>query len=49
MKARVTDAGIVSAHALPYTEAEPISCHLNREGAQFCNQKSCVNQTTEEA
>jgi len=49
MKARVTDAGIVSAPALPYTEPERVSCHLNREGAHFCKQKFCVNQTTEEA
>jgi hypothetical protein len=47
MKARVTDAGIVSAPALPYTEPERISCHLNSEGAHFCRQKPCVNQTEE--
>jgi hypothetical protein len=48
MKARVTDAGIVSLPTLPYTEPEPVSCYLNREGAHFCNQKSCVNQATKE-
>jgi hypothetical protein len=48
MRAVVTDAGIVSAPALPYTEPERVSCSLNGEGAHFCNQKSCVNQATEE-
>jgi hypothetical protein len=48
MKAKVTDAGIVSARALPYTEPERISNRLNREGTHFCKLKSCVNQTTEE-
>jgi hypothetical protein len=48
MKASVTDAGIVSVPALPYTEPERISCHFNREDAHFCRRKSCVNQATEE-
>ncbi len=48
MKATVTGAGIVSASPLPYTERERILWHLNREGAHFCKQKPCMNQTEED-
>jgi hypothetical protein len=48
MKPKTTDGGIVSAHALPYTERERISCHFNREGAHLCLQKLCVNQAEED-
>ncbi len=48
MKATVTDAGIVSALALPYTEREQILWHLNHEGTHFCTLKSCVNQSEED-
>jgi hypothetical protein len=47
MKFHLNDAGIVSARLLPYTEHEQILWHLNREGAHFCEQNSCVNQAEE--
>lgn len=48
MMAQCNDAGIVSLSALPYTYREHISYHLNREGAHFCKQNSCVNQAEED-
>jgi len=48
MMATVADDGIVSSFALPYTGLERIAWHLNREGANFCLQKPCVNQTEED-
>jgi hypothetical protein len=48
MKPNATDARVVSAPALPYTEREQISRHFNREGAHLCKQKLCVNQAEED-
>jgi hypothetical protein len=48
MMATVADDGIVSAPALQYTGRERIAWQLNREGAHFCQQKPCVNQTEED-
>ena len=47
MNASTSNARIVSGPALPYTEREPISFHLHREGAHFCRQERFVNQAEE--
>ena len=48
MKARLTDAGIVSTSAVPYTDCEWISWHPNREGAHYWKQKPCASQVEED-